>query len=275
LKTPPFGGMEDADLMKRIIFPLLALLAGGLGAAAQLWRLQGALEPDTLLLNPDHPSGLLLRAAVVLAVVLAVLGALLCRGRTMVQVPWRSMSLGARLGLSLAGAAYLAAGIYQLVTLPLTELSLSGLLGCYLPLLTGIASLGSGIGLLLLVWQPTMGNPTLAANLAMLPGLTYALLLVCLYQEFGSDPALWHFMWVELALLLAMLAWFGYARLLFASVPAPRLTLLALLAISALLIALPTASSPNVALILGGNLLWLLLRSCQQLRALPSSKGTA
>lgn len=281
--------------MKRSLLPITLLFCAAT-AALRFWQVSAAFEPDTGLPLSGHPATLALCLAVAAGALLLLLG-IRPLGRRQVFLSDLATAPWQRWLLTLTPAAFFASAaltlwaqvpvystmLHQLI---IDGISLPAILGAnamtlYMPLLTTAALLMAGVFLLREVWQRTGAVPPPAATgpvasglSAVAPAFANCMMLVSIYQTHANDPVVQRFLWPELALFLATLAWHSLSALWFTPGQGRKLLWLCLFAgvlQSAALVNGGGVFGLQIPLLLGGNLLWFLLRGAQLLAAIPDA----
>lgn len=260
--------------MRKYCFPLCALVLGAAGFFVRRWQLAAAFEAESGLLTPGHPSTAWLVGLALFTVAAGLACGLSCRGYRTGRSLLNPGPVGVRAVLTLPAVGYLAAGVLTVISqLPLSTVSGATVLAAYLPLLLGLALAAGGGCMLLVIWTSAKGarerrkegQTGRDAVTAMLPGFACCLMLVYYYHENANNPVAMEYMWMEFAMIAAMLAWYGFARLRFGAAGCVRLVWYSLLCIAFQVIPLAGERSLPCVLVLLANLVWFVVRLGQLL----------
>lgn len=256
--------------MRKYLFPLLALALGAAGFLVRRWQLADAFEEGSGLLTPGHPATFWLVGLAALTAAVGLACGASCRNCRTVERPPDAGPVWARALLTLPGAGYLAAGALLAASqFPLEFSSGERLLAAYLPALLGLALLAGGVCMLLGLRRPAReqkeGRTGRSAVAAMLPGVACCLLLVYYYHENANNPVVMGYLWMELAMVAGMLAWYGYAKMELGPRDGVRPGWYSVWCIAFQLTALAGENSLPCVLVLLANTAWFTVRYGQLL----------
>lgn len=255
--------------MKRICYPLLALLLGAAGYILRIRQLSAALSPTTGMPLLHHP---ITYALIGVAVGGALLLLILSFSVASEAQDWYSAyhagpvlqgcSLLAALGFA-AGTGLIGRSLYLTCksTAPGTPIQALTTLFQTQPFLLffGLLMICATLAILFMVIRNgENGSWSLAP---LLPAFTSCVWLVLTYHTNASNPSVLSFVWQVLAVVCATLAWYYTASFAFQS-PRPQLaTWLSLVTVFLCCIALADSTELYQKVILAATALWFLLRS--------------
>lgn len=245
--------------MKKVLYPLLALIFGAAGYILRARQLAEATDPDTGLIPLAHPATYaLIGLTLVAALVLAILSLTVANEAQNWYSAFHSEILLPRL-LSYAGALgfgvstvligyllYLSGLPYSLSEMPFQ--SLFGLLMIFACLAAFFITARNG----------DSGNTSLAP---LFPGFTCCVWLVLTYHSNASNPSVLAFVWQLLAVISACMAWYYTAGFAFQH-PHPRRTaFFSLMTVTLCVTAIADHCELYQQALLAATALWFLGRS--------------